>query len=400
MKSKFIFYLFCLMLFLLPLSAGGFEFEIGVVTFHPYTFMVVAMLPLALWRTMWHPAKFGFRAQDAIILLLAASYFSSTLLADDVMQSGRLAFHSLFIPIVTYGICKALISSEKEYQIAIRILLGSITLFAMMTIYEFLKTSVRPFVLDIPPIGVATLLIVPVIHAGYVKEYRRGWRFIQIIVTGTALVCTMSRIYLLGVIVSPILRRLLRTWVVWVWGVMLAGTLLLTLFATYLMRVDYSSLRTTEGQDTIERIYEFSHIERALSGRILVYRDALKKFEKKLVFGTGLEAGEYQITTHNFHIEWLQYGGLIGYLLYVSVFMAHATAIRTQVKNDPHLLTNNLLLLLIMLNSVTNGFMHGIMPYVAYLLMGLSEARVNILGRKKTEGENKATKLQVLFGKS
>jgi hypothetical protein len=384
MKSKIVFYLFCLMLFMLPLSAGGFEFEIGVVTFHPYTFMVVAMLPLVLWRIIWHPAKFGFRTQDAMILLLAASYFSSTLLADDVMQSGRLAFHSLFIPIVTYLICKALISSEKEYQLALKILLVAICLFGLVTIYEFLKTFVRPYVLDIPPIGVATLLIVPVIYSIYVKGYGKVWRFIQMIVTGTALVLTMSRIYLAGAIASPILRRLLRSSVVWVWGGMLAGTLLITLSVTYLVKVDYSALRrSTEGQQTMERIYEISHIERALAGRILVYRDALKKFEKNLVFGTGLEAGEYQITTHNFHVEWLQYGGLIGYLLYVLVFMTHAVAMRRHIINDSYLLANNLLLLLIMLNSVTNGFMHGIMPYVAYLLMGLSEARINILGGKQ-----------------
>ncbi len=373
-----MFFLFCLTLALVPLSAGFIEYEIGVVTFAPYTLFVVILLPMAIVRAVRRPVKFGFRMQDVIMVLLALSFLQSTLLSDSLMQTGRLAFHAIFIPIASYMLVKAFVTNEKEYKVAVNFLLFSITLFSLVTIYEFSREFKRPFVLEIPPIGVATLLVIPVVYAIYDRGKVGVRRLGQLMVTGAALVLTFSRVYILMLFVSPVIFKLLKKYAFRLWILMFCGTLALTLSITYL--VEFSSLGriSVQGHDTVERIYDFSHFNRALSGRTYVYRESLSEFSRNMVFGTGIEAGELQITPHNYHVEWLQYGGVVGYTLYIALFLFHVKSIEQLLKNDRYLLINNLLLLCFLLNSLTNGFMHGIMPYVIFILLGMSEARLNI----------------------
>lgn len=383
------------MLLTLPLSHGVVEFELGIVTFHLYTFFAVILFPFALWRMVTKPENFGFRGQDLAILLLAFSYLQSTLLSDSLVQSGRLAFHALFIPIVSYVLAKALVTSEKKYKLAFKFLIAGTLYFSLATIYVYVTTRLRPFVFDIPPIGVATLLVIPVIYFIYNKDKwvltKKGMFGLSL----SALILSFSRAYLLLIIITPAIVKFLKSRVMFIWLTMFISTLFMTIIFTYSV-ADFSAITSKgEGQDTASRVFSLSHIERALVGRAYVYKLALQDFDKNIAFGEGMSVGDTQVTPHNFHVEWLKFGGIFGYLFYALVFLLHAKSIAPHLKNDNYLIINNLILLLIMVNSVTNGFMHGVMPYAAFIIMGLSEARLNFIKResKKSDDDNKGKSL-------
>ncbi|MES9940613.1 MAG: O-antigen ligase family protein [Candidatus Thiodiazotropha sp. 6PLUC2] len=360
------------------MSKGPVSYELGVVTFHPYSLCMLIVLPFAIWRTAQKPSSYGFRMIEMVIILLALSYLQSTLLSETMLKSGRLAFHALFIPIVSYFICKALIRNEKEYLIAMKFLIGSILLFSVATIVLYIQTGLRPVVLEIQPIGVSALVIVAFFYFLYNKNQWNIFKITGLLIVSSALILSMSRVYILFSIVSPVFIKLLKKKAVIIWSLMFFLTLTMTLVFTYTVE-DYSMAHTSaDGAKTMERMYDAKHVLRALAGRAYVYKVALKDFWDSVVFGVGIRVGEIQVTPHNYHVEWLQYGGVIGYLLYALIFIFHAKNISKYIRNDSYLQVNGLILLGTMTNSLTNGFMHGIMPYIAFIIMGLSEARVNI----------------------
>jgi len=371
-------WLFASTIALLPLSQGLVEFEIAGITFHIYTFAIVVMIPLIIWRMIFNAYEFGYSLLDMLIGILAFVFLQSTLLSDNIIHSGHLAFHALFIPIVSYFFSKAFIATDDEYKLSIKSLLMSLVIFSGATVYNFIKLGQRPYVFDVSPISVATLLVIPVIYILYDEG---KWGLFRISFLGLAvagLVATMSRVYLFMVVVSPLLYILLKSRPILTWISMFIITLILTFLITFKVTPQVNYGHSVEGLTTFQRMYNIRYIQQALSGRVISYRESLRKFEKHYILGEGIQAARYQITPHNFHIEWLRYGGVVGYIIYVLVFLSHIYSISLFVKRDNLLLINNMLLIMIMVNSFTNGFMHGLMPYAAFLLMGLSEARVNM----------------------
>ncbi|MET0107537.1 MAG: hypothetical protein ABW084_01425 [Candidatus Thiodiazotropha sp.] len=367
------------MLATIPLSKGPIEYELGILTLHPYPTLVMIVFPLALWRVLRRPAGYGIRGIEIVLILLTLSFLQSTLLSDTLIISGRLAFHALFIPVLSYFIAKALIKTDSEYIITINILVLSILVMSIVALAKYIETGIRPIVFSIEPIGVASITIVGLYASIFNSNDWKIIKHIKTLIIGFAFVFSMSRVYLMYAIVSPLIILVIKKNIILLWILMFTGSLVATLVFTYTI-VDYAMVHTSaEGANTLERMYEVKHFLRALIGRAYVYKSALDEFWSNVVFGAGIHAGEMQITTHNFHVEWLQYGGVLGYILYTSVFMLHVKNASTYVKQDGYLLANEVVLLGIMINSITNGFMHGVIPYMAFLIMGISEARISIL---------------------
>ena len=113
----------------------------------------------------------------------------------------------------------------------------------------------------------------------------------------------------------------------------------------------------------------------ALYWRAFSYHEGIANFSSAPVFGVGLYKGEVYVTRHNFHVEWLEYGGIVGYLLYTGSFLLHFLSFSAYATFDRFIAINLLILLVILSNSFTNGFMHGIMPYIAFVIIGFNEAR-------------------------
>ena len=375
--------LFYLMVLCLPFSIGGWSIEIAGVEFHPYIIMVVSLFPVALVMAGTGYAKLQVRLIDWLIAALALSFLATTLITETDRSGWRLAFRALFVPIASYLICRVSIRSEGVYRRAISAAGIGFVILAGGTLLTFIEQRVRPFVFSMPPIGVATLLMMGLVYLLYQRHVNSIVRLLGTTFFGVAFLVTLSRVYLLAVLVSPILNFACRRWLVLVWSVVLSTALIVTLAFTYGADLSQYSAAGTEGQDTVERMVAWRHIERAMLGRAFVYRESLQKLDDNLVFGGGIRVGDFQVTPHNFNVEWLEYGGVLGYLLFAAVFLANASSAAKFQNRDVELSVLNLILLIIILNSLTNGFMHGVMPFAAFILLGMTQARISLLTTAK-----------------
>lgn len=378
-----MFLLFCLVIALLPFARGLLQFEVIGITLDLYVFGILLLLPFTVWKLIRHSHLFKFRPVDIMIVVLGLSYLQSTLFSDDILQSGRIAFHALFIPAVTYFVVKGFVTTEKRYNVAFFTFLVSLALFSLATIIVFINTGVRPVVFNIPPIGAATLVVTLLITLLYSNTVPVILRVLGVPVTALALGATFSRVYLLLAIISPLFYKVTRSRKMLImWIGMFAVTLILTFAAAYLSDIGNQNVGDSGERSRIERVLEAKYWLQAISNRTSNYRKSLDNFFQSPIFGDGIQRGDITVTPHNFNVEWLEYGGIIGYLVYLFVFLSFLASVKRAVLTDRQIAINVTILLVIILNSLTNGFMHGMMPYVAYLLMGFTDARLNILARR------------------
>lgn len=373
-----------IMLACLPLSVGGWSIELVGVTFHLYTFLLMATLPVAMLSVVFGVSNYRFTQLDWLIFALAMVFLVSTFVGGSDTAGWRITFHALFVPIASYFVCKVFVTNLARFGRALFALMVGIAALSVATILEFVRTGTRPFVFEMPPIGVATILVFGLLYSLFKeKEGKLTLRTGLLVLVAPAFVLTFSRVYLLFVLVSPIILRFLRKRLMLVWLAFFVVSMLATLTVTY--GIDFSSVRVSEpaNHNTSERLASSEAFVRAVVGRAYVYRESLEGLPSHILFGEGISVGEYQVTPHNFNVEWLQYGGVLGYLTYLSVFLLHVRRVSRVIEEDKNILALNLALLAVIVNGLTNGFMHGVMPYVGFIIIGLSEAKLAIHGRVK-----------------
>jgi hypothetical protein len=264
-------------------------------------------------------------------------------------------------------------------------LIGSLIL-SIVAVVMSIYTGERAYVFTTAPIGVATILAITLIyHFIGLRLKRTSYRLYALILI-VGFLATMARVYTLILAFAPFILKLFKKFK--------APSLFLAMFAfsmlfTFVLIefMDVLRPRSIEADNIrgIGRLFDVEIWKFALYGRAESYLSALGSFLDHPLVGIGLFKGEHTITEHNFHIEWLIYGGLIGYSIYIVLFLSHVITVNRHLRkhkdNDPILLAGLVALMAILLNSVTNGFMHGLMPLSAFIVMGISEARIGLRER-------------------
>ncbi len=377
-----MFWIFSFSLAFLPFSFGLANFEVGIVTLTPYIVGMVLVVILAALRWPFRPEAAFIGRHDVLMLLLAVTYLATTLLADDVVDAGFLAFHSLFIPIMTYFAAKAAIMTERDYEYAQKFFVVSVFVFSIYFMTVLFAAEVRTKVLGVPPIGIATLTASALVIAINVKTSRViCWMGFII---AAALLLTYSRAYILSILFAPLVWLLVRRgYATAVVSSFLVATLLLTLAVAYSGETFRPASFDKTVEFSIERLTNIDFLLGTTYGRAQAYRSGIEQFLSAPVFGRGLVTGEYMVTQHNFHVEWLEYGGGVGYLLYAALLIMHAMRMAALARWDRWVAANFVVMLLVLTNGITNGLMHGVMPYMLFLLMGFNEARFRIDAKVK-----------------
>ena len=128
----------------------------------------------------------------------------------------------------------------------------------------------------------------------------------------------------------------------------------------------------------IERVLNPDHWKQALYNRVKgMYQPSLDAFLSNPVVGQGLIVHTNQTsTTHNLHWEWLESGGVIGYLAYAGMFLAFFWQTGRMRAQDGTSLAAAVAVFAVLVNGLTNGILHGVMPWCAMVYMGLSQARM------------------------
>lgn len=383
--------LFCLIISYFPFSNAGIDVELGIVTLNPYSLGVMFMLPIAFINKAVHPRSLPIHSSDLFLILACMFLLVSTLLGEQVVRGGFIAFNSIFIPVLAMIVIRMMVSNEMQYGLLVRVLLLSVLAFGVLAIGYFLQTGLRAMPMNTRPISAASCLMLAIFYYALGKYYPRIFRITACLFCLAGFAVTFSRVFTLVMLLSPLMYLAIkRGKAFWMFVGFFAGTLLLTvglvLSADSLRPPHYAP---KEGMyKSSDRLTDEADISLSLYGRILTYKQGLQTFMDNPIFGTGpapsfLATGT---TQHNFTVEWLEYGGLSGYTLFVLFFLMHVRRIAPLARHDLYMRINLLALIAVLCNSFFNGIMHGFMPNVAYTVIGLNEARYPFV-KKRLEAE-------------
>jgi hypothetical protein len=370
----------CLLVFLLPFSLGVLQVEVGVITMNPYTTGIVGAAAAGVAGIALGLVKPRFAFDDLLALVLGLAFLASTLMAPDLMEAGYLAFHGIFIPIVTYFVLKTFVRTPEQYGKIVASFVVGATAFAAYGIVQFVQNPERLNILAVPPISAAAIMTAALIVVVFSDWRQKKLGRVAALVLFAGLLATFSRGYLLLLLVTPLLfRAMKRGWggrlMVIILSVSLVGTLLFAKSADWFFvgnidrAQEESALRLTELQYWLNSLY----------GRARYYAIGLAEFAKSPLIGNGFHQGfegpgGKAVVWHNFHVEWLEYGGLFAYVLYVSFLVWCFNSVASAARTRPWIAINLTVVLTILLNGLTNSFTAGLSPVLGFLFMALSAA--------------------------
>lgn len=370
----------CLVIAWLPFSRGVAQFELGVITLNPYIVGMTVFAIIIVVQSIFKKNSYSVSKTDFYIFLITVIYFISTVFSDDVIESGYLAFHAIFVPVVTYVACKGFIRTKGDSEKATNFLIVSIAVFSCMAVAQFAVTDQRVAMLGMPFIGVSTLCTIGLLLLMGVKRWKSPmWAAIAVVIL-LGLIVTFSRMYLVILLFAPWIYSWIKKGKS---SRLISSIFLVTLIGTVVISINPEPFKPDRFDRSLERSFEritsLDFWKGSIYGRAYSYHAGLERFVESPLIGHGLKKGKNNITTHNFHVEWLEYSGLLGYILWVLLFYNHFRMMEGVAREDNYIAANLLGVVVILINSVTNGFMHGVMPTVAFMLIGFNEARFRIL---------------------
>jgi hypothetical protein len=384
----------CAALAWLPFSVGAATFEVGLVTLTLYITVILFLIPMAVYRKLFGPYRFGLRPIDFQIILLSTSYLTSTFFARNPLGAGYLAVHAIFVPVASYYVIKALVETEKEYRHSVTALTIGFSVFCMVALVAFIDSgmTMRVRVLSRDAIAVSTMSMAALVILFLFTTAPRFIRGLGVLSNLGGLLASMTRSYLVLLFLAPGIWRIIRAGrglllIVIFLGVSLGGTLFLSSNSELMKGKGWNP-----GQENgLERLTNIEYWKEGLHGRLLTFRESLRHFETAPIFGTGLRPpDELGSTVHNFHLEWLEYGGVVGYLLCAGILLSHFMSCQKVAVADSWCAGNLTMMTLLLANGLTNGMMHGLMPYLFFILLGLNEARLNLSKRVIADTKTRA----------
>jgi hypothetical protein len=370
----------CLIVFSMPFSLGVLQIEIGIMTFNPYTLGIAGALLFAIAGVGMRMIRYRPAPEDLVALLLGFSFLLSTLRAPNLVEAGYLAFHGVFIPIITYLALKTLIRTPDQYHKVLVAFVGGIVAFAVYGLVQFAKDTQRLHILEMPPISAAALITSALIIIVYSGWWRKLPGLLAILTLFAALLTTFSRGYLVLLFLTPVIFYILRrghgTKMI---TTILAATLLGTLVFAKAQEQFYVRGVDREHEQSAERITDLDYWKSSLYGRARYYAVGIREFSKSPIFGNGFHMGFSSedgraVVWHNFHVEWLEYGGISAYLLYVMLLIIHFRGVSRDARTQRAIAVNLTVLFTVLLNGLTNSFTAGISPYIGFLMMALNRA--------------------------
>ena len=375
----------------MPFSAGFLSFEVSIITLNPFTAGIISTFFFSSIRFPFKNDLRRYHLVDLIILLLCLSYLMTLFLfSNNIVSSGYIAFHALFVPVISYFTIRGAIFTKDELESLVFFFQLGLVVFCLCAVLKFIVELNRIYIFGQNPIGVSTLAFALFCYSINIDIKNIFFRLCLILLSVFTILFSFSRVYILFLLFSPIMNRMNKKgFSLVVLLTIFIGTLLITLLIAF--NAEMFKPKTTyheaiQIENTIGRVTNLDFLKATLYGRAITYREAFKKFLDAPIFGIGISKGERVITLHNFHLEWLQYGGFVGYLLYSSVILLHLKNIIKFIEKDSLIRANFLIIQVILVNSFANGIMHGLSPLILYIIIGINEVKINYL---RSIGSNK-----------
>lgn len=400
--------LLTLIVCIVPFHVALFSFEVGIITFNIYTLGIVVLTVFALAKiAVGASGRYHFNQLDMVILSMSLMYFFTTIFANDLVTTGFLAFNAIFIPVLSYFVLKVRIQSIEQYTTLLVLLVASTIVFAVFGVAEHVKTGQRIESLMGTPIGAGTILMYASVVLLFVKH--KWWvitlPFLGIVVA--ALIWTYSRAYLVVLLLSPVLYWLIsRKKASLIFIMVVVASMLLT-YASLMMHAVSSAHdeKFRQESESAARVTDTGQYTASAARRAAAWRLGLEVFYENPVIGAGLHgiSAQRRVGYHNNLVEWLAYGGVLGFLLHILLLGNQFRRFDKLKARNPYIAVNLLVLLAILINGFANGLTHGVMPLITYLILGMNEALFKIElveggnGRKEASGAISSVRLGIKY---
>lgn len=381
-----------LALFWLPLSVAFLKIEVAGATVTLYVALLLLLTFPTAARYLRNARRNRLAYSDLSLLAVNAIMVGHTILGSDAYKY----VHGLLMPSVSYFVVRELIQSKRQLRLVILSAVGGGAVFGIIYVVTFFRSgaAVRIDVFERDAIAAGTIaafmicmLLIPNITSGAIRWLGR-------LLAYTMLAATLSRGYVVTMIVVPLLWW--RGWHKRMLAFVVAGmvfTLLITVVAIGNVNAFKPEKWEPELENSVERLYNVDYWKNGIYGRLFTFVPALKEFESSPVFGGGwqddMEGGGS--TVHNFHLEWLASVGLVGYLLIIAFVVRHFEGTRQLGAVKPYVTANLYFVLVVLLNGLTNGVMHGVMPYLMFISLGLTAAAARIDETNQSVARRRAT---------
>ncbi len=373
------FFLLVFMFCYLPMAFYGVSYEIGIITLNPFSGGTIALFGVCIIRKLFTKVDLQLNLTDFFLACICGTFLVSTIFSPSVIDSGYLAFNFIFIPVLAYFNMRILVETEGQYKLLVRIMVLFYACLGGFIITAYAATGLRAMPFNMQPIDTATIMIIPLFYLMVTKMYPRYIRLPAVFFCLLAITLTFSRVIFVVVLLSPFIYRVIKR-----------GKTVLLFLSFFIFTMGFTFLivngmemfkpnRSFQGDKlvhTTERITNIEHWKHSVYGRAILFKGGLDDFARNPFFGVGLQKGKVTFTQHNFVVEWLQYGGVVGYSFFMLFFLTHVWRMAAYARTDPAIRTNLLALFAVLSNAFFNGILHGIMPYVAFTVIALSEARV------------------------
>ena len=377
----------CILLMILPFSRGVLQIELGIITFNPYTLGIVAFFVISIAGIIFGKLRYKITAEDWLMASLSVMFLISTLYAKDLTDAGFLAFHAVFIPVITYFVIKVTIQKDDQYIQALIFFVVGIVLFAVSALYIFYQDPSRLKIFGQSSISAAGMFSVAIMIVLYLGWWQNWVGKLALLILLPALLITFARGYLVLVLISPVFYIIIRRGKAFH---LISAMLLISLVGTLMLAAVSELPELLKGQgrskdeQTAERMTDVTMWVSALYGRGMHYKEGLKEFRKSPIIGNGFHQGSDKkgvraVVWHNFHVEWLEYGGIFAYLLYISLFLSHYYKNAKQAVDDKYSAINLTIIFVLLTNGLTNSFTAGITPYLGFIFMAMNHVRSMVI---------------------
>jgi len=366
-------------------------FEVAGATFTLYIVGVFMLLPIAIYRYVYRNISNAYHLIDLSLLFLSLIFLLTLLWSTDVAQDAYKVLHGVVIPVMSYFVIKNMIQTDVHFKRSLLAFLLGISIFAVIYVVISYKSGMsnRVDVLLQDSIAVGTFTIFSIVLLLGSRLVVSKLKYVMAFVNMVALLATLSRGYLVGLLVSPFLYFLFKKGkYFYVITSLIFGTLFITVISIENMEFFKPTSWDPKLENSIERLYNIDYWKNGIYGRLESFQPSIDIIKENLLLGVGFSKSGVGSTVHNFHFEWLTYSGVLGYVLFCFIIINQAFRIDRIRPYDKYLTVFGVVITAILINGLMNGVMHGMMPYVLFNLFAFIEVRLALLKNNENEINN------------
>lgn len=376
---------FNLVILILPVKNILLTYEIGTVTFDIYT-AGIAGLFLAYFAKMAFNRRILFILKNVDVFLILFSVYCLTffLTSNDIIQSGFVYFHSIFIPVTGYILVRYCISDFEKYKAFKYHVLATVSGYAVWAIVTFISSGSRIIIANISALQSASFFALAFFLT--FVSFKRFVLPLSVFYLSAFLMC-FSRMYIINMIASPLYFVITKKGKVLPFFV---GIVIITFGFTIGSTITFDSSKyqaarnkfyrlSKDNRDKItytsKRMIDLNHWKMSYYGLSGMWGLELDRFKAKPILGNGIGSTIFKTvaSSHNLHVQLLAYTGICGWILFHIFLISAFTKInrKSLIGKPGDITVFCIMAILIYNNGITNGLFHGSFNYLLFIMLAL-----------------------------